>query len=107
MGKPTLHIPEANLTGGAAMDCKFCHTTTTYTSAANWTAPMVTSNVMHNGTQGNGAGWCKACHVTGTNYLGGMERKSLSHDKAGKTDCSTSGCHIPLGTKGTAYTKWK
>jgi Cytochrome c7 and related cytochrome c len=107
LGKPTNHIPhEANLLGGAAMDCNKCHTTTVYTSAANWTT-LATSNVMHNGSQGSGSGWCKACHATGTAYLGAMDRKSLSHDKAGKTDCSTSGCHIPLGTKGTAYTKWK
>jgi len=107
LGKPANHIPEAQLLNGAAMDCKFCHLTTSYTSTANWVTPLATSNVMHNGSQGNGSGWCKSCHATGTAYLGSMDRKSLSHDKSGKTDCSLSGCHIPLGTKGVAYTRWK
>ena len=35
----------------------------------------------HNNSQGNGAGWCKACHQSGTNYLGNMEKKSLTHEK--------------------------
>ena len=57
---------------------------------------------------GGGAGWCKSCHATGTNYLGNMERKSLTHQSRGNTplDCSQSGCHKPLGNKGQAYTKW-
>ena len=63
----------------------------------------------HNASLGNGAGWCKACHQSGTSYAGGMEKKSLTHEaKKGTvpTDCSMSGCHRPLGSKGSTYTKW-
>ena len=95
--KPTNHIPEVQLLNGAAMDCNACHTGTTAWSS-------MTMN--HNNSQGNGAGWCKACHATGTSYLGSMERKSLTHRSATATDCSQSGCHRPLGTKGTTYRNW-
>ena len=63
----------------------------------------------HNNSQGSGAGWCKACHQSGTAFLGSMEKKSLTHEaKSGQaiTDCSQSGCHRPLGTKGSAYRNW-
>jgi hypothetical protein len=98
LAKPTNHIPEIQLLNGAAMDCNACHTGTT-----SWGS--VTMN--HNNSQGNGAGWCKACHQSGTSYLGGMEKKSLTHERStGVTDCSQSGCHRPLGNKGTAYRNW-
>jgi hypothetical protein len=97
LAKPVNHIPEAQLLNGAAMDCKACHSGTT-----SW----LTVRMEHNGSQGMGAGWCKACHATGTAYLGNMEKKSLNHEKSGKTDCSESGCHRPLGNRGTAYSKW-
>ena len=62
----------------------------------------------HNNSLGGGAGWCKACHASGTSFLGSMEKKSLTHER--KTppaiDCSESGCHRPLGNKGAAYSKW-
>ena len=36
-----------------------------------------------------------------------MEKKSLTHEKStGVTDCSQSGCHRPLGNKGSPYTNW-
>ena len=99
-GKPTNHIPESQLLAGSSMTCMGCHTSTT-----SWT----TMKMNHNGSQGNGAGWCKSCHATGTAYLGSMDKKALAH-KAAKgaspTDCSLSGCHKPLGSKGAAYTKW-
>jgi len=98
VGKPANHIPESQLLNGAAMECNACHTTTT-----SWSQRM-----NHNNSQGGGAGWCKGCHVTGTNYAGVGERKSLTHRT--KTppaiDCSESGCHRPLGTRGSTYTKW-
>ena len=81
------------------MDCNACHTGTT-----SWGS--MTMN--HNSSLGNGAGWCKACHQSGTSYLGSMEKKSLTHRT--KTppaiDCSESGCHRPLGTRGTTYSNW-
>ncbi len=98
--KPGNHIPEGQLLNGAAMDCDDCHTGTTV-----WTSVRMN----HNGSQGNGSGWCKSCHQSGTSYLGSMDKKALAHKaKAGvvPTDCSQSGCHRPLGTKGTAYTAW-
>ncbi|MDT7517055.1 cytochrome c3 family protein [Rhodoferax mekongensis] len=97
LAKPVNHIPEAQLLGGAALDCNACHTSTT-----SW----ISLRMNHNASQGGGAGWCKACHATGTSYLGNMDKKALNHDRAGKTDCSESGCHRPLGNKGTPYTKW-
>ena len=98
LAKPINHIPEIQLLNGAALDCNACHTSTTSFG------PM---RMTHNGSLGNGAGWCKSCHAKGTSYLGSMERKSLTHDKStGVTDCSQSGCHRPLGNKGQAYTKW-
>ena len=98
LAKPTNHIPEVQLLNGATMDCNACHKSTT-----TWT----TMTMNHNASLGNGAGWCKACHQSGTSYLGSMEKKSLTHQKStGVTDCSQSGCHRPLGTKGNPYTKW-
>ncbi|WP_395687844.1 cytochrome c3 family protein [Caenimonas koreensis] len=96
--KPTNHIPEAQLLNGAAMECNSCHTST-----ASWAQRM-----NHNGSQGSGAGWCKSCHATGISYLGSMKRMSLTHRTTTPvpTDCSTSGCHRPLGNKGSAYTEW-
>jgi hypothetical protein len=100
LAKPANHIPEhVQLLNGAAMDCSACHRgTTTWTSLA----------MNHNGSLGGGAGWCKGCHASGTNYLGDMEKKSPTHKT--KTppaiDCSESGCHRPLGSRGTPYTKW-
>ena len=98
LAKPANHIPEVQLLNGAAMDCNTCHTGT-----AAWST--VTMN--HNNSQGNGAGWCKACHQSGTSYLGSMEKKSLTHQKStGVTDCSQSGCHRPLGNKGSTFRNW-
>lgn len=100
LAKPPNHIPEAQLLNGAAIDCNACHRSTT-----SW--GTVTMN--HNASVGNGAGWCKSCHDSITRYLGSMERRALLHRAtAGQviTDCSQSGCHRPLGTRGTPYTSW-
>jgi cytochrome c7-like protein len=97
LAKPANHIPEVQLLNGAAMECNACHTST-----AAWTA--MTMN--HNNSLGNGAGWCKACHASGTNYLGSMDKKALTHRSATATDCSQSGCHRPLGNKGSAFRNW-
>ncbi len=98
VAKPANHIPEAQLLNGAAMECNACHTSTT-----GWTQRM-----NHNNSLGGGAGWCKACHASGTNFMGSMEKKSLTHRT--KTppaiDCSESGCHRPLGNKGATFSKW-
>jgi hypothetical protein len=81
------------------MECNACHTST-----ASWT----TVRMDHNGSLGGGAGWCKGCHLRGTSYAGSLDRMALTHKT--KTppaiDCSESGCHRPLGTKGTTYKNW-
>jgi hypothetical protein len=100
MAKPGNHIPESQLQGGAAMDCNACHSSTT-----SWASQKMN----HNSSMGNGSGWCKSCHATGMAYLGNMEKKALAHEaKTGTapSDCSMSGCHKPLGSKGAAYSKW-
>ena len=98
LAKPTNHIPEhLQLLNGAAMDCRACHTGTTA-----WT----TVRMNHNASLGNGSGWCKGCHTSGQAFLGNMEKKSLNHERAGSTDCSQSGCHRPLGNRGSAYSSW-
>jgi hypothetical protein len=101
MAKPANHIPEAtSLLNGAAMDCKACHSST-----VSWT----TQKMNHNASMGSGSGWCKNCHATGTAFLGNMEKKAVSHQKLNgviQGDCSTSGCHKPLGNRGSTYTNW-
>jgi hypothetical protein len=92
------HIPLAQLLNGTALDCSACHSSTT---------SFTTEKMNHNSSQGNGSGWCIGCHRTGTNYAGSMQKMSLTHNSGGKTDCSVSGCHRPLGNTGAAYTKWK
>lgn len=88
---PTNHIP---LTGGA---CQTCHTST-----ASW-------GTITMGATGHAlvSSVCKSCHLTGTSYLGRMDKKSYGHEGMGSgDDCSKSGCHKPLGTRGTAYIRW-
>ena len=99
LAKPANHIPESQLLNGASMDCQTCHTGTT-----SWTS----ARMEHNSSQGSGSGWCKGCHLSGTAYLGGMERKSLTHERRTPVplDCSESGCHRPLGNRGTPYRSW-
>lgn len=99
LAEPNNHIPyQVNLLNGASMSCDACHTSTTTFTA---------QRMNHNGTPGNGSGWCKGCHVTGTNYLGTMQKRALTHESStGVTDCSQSGCHRPLGNRGTPYTSW-
>ena len=96
---PSNHIPyQSQLLSGSSMSCDACHTSTTSFTA---------ERMNHNNSLGNGAGWCKGCHQSGTNFLGNMQKMSLTHNKSsGVTDCSQSGCHRPLGTQGTAYSRW-
>ncbi len=99
LAKPTNHIPyESQLLAGASMNCDSCHKSTT---------SFATQTMNHNNSLGNGSGWCKGCHASGTSYLGSMEKKSLTHQQTtGVTDCSQSGCHRPLGNRGTPYNNW-
>jgi hypothetical protein len=99
LAKPGNHIPETALLNGAAMECNACHTST-----SNWTAQRMN----HNNSMGRGAGTCKTCHQSGTNFLGNMQKESLTHESrgAGVVDCSDSGCHRPLGRVGSTFTNW-
>ena len=100
LAKPANHIPEAQLLGGSLMDCKSCHSST-----VTWSSQRIN----HNNSQGNGAGWCKACHDSAVRWGGSMERKALRHEarsNAVVTDCSQSGCHRPLGSRGSPYKNW-
>jgi hypothetical protein len=97
--KVTRHIP-TTITG--SLDCNTCHTNPVYTSASGWS----TVRMNHNGAQGGGVPiYCVTCHLSGTTYQGGMEKKSHEGTSTAK-DCSRSGCHRPLGSKGAAYTRW-
>lgn len=99
LAAPTNHIPYASqLLAGSSMNCDACHSSTT---------SFTVEKMNHNGSQGNGAGWCKGCHQSGTSFLGNMQKMSLTHQKStGVTDCSQSGCHRPLGNTGNTYTNW-
>jgi hypothetical protein len=100
MGKAANHIPYLSaITGGSSMDCSACHT--------GFTAWTTGEKMNHNNTQGNGAGYCKTCHQSSPGYdIGTAQTKSLTHQSKSATDCSASGCHKPLGSKGTAYKSW-
>ena len=98
LAAPTNHIPYASqLLAGASMNCDSCHKSTT---------SFTVQTMNHNSSLGNGSGWCKGCHASGTSYLGSMEKKSLTHQSTGVTDCSQSGCHRPLGNRGSPYSSW-
>ncbi len=102
VSKSTRHIPyAANLNGGASMGCEFCHSPTVFTT---FTTGLVTSTTMHNGTLGNGSGWCLNCHQT--TWSAPLQTHSVNHDTPGSTDCSKSGCHRPIGGIGSSYTRW-
>jgi hypothetical protein len=99
LAEPTNHVPyRPNLLNGASLKCDACHSSTTSFSV---------ERMNHNGSLGNGSGWCKGCHTRGTSYLGRMETKALTHEsKVNVTDCSQSGCHRPLGNRGNPYSSW-
>ena len=91
-GKPVNHIPYA-----AGTACLSCHTTPTTTNhGAALHVPYL-------------AGYaCTTCHLKNNPYSGnGQSTKSVGHEGMGAgDDCSKSGCHKPLGNRGTAYSRW-
>lgn len=95
------HIPRT-ITG--TLDCNTCHnmTITASISSMSW----LTERMNHNGAKGGGTPvYCVTCHLKGVTYLGSMQK--LSHNGASVSkDCSSAGCHKPLGSKGTAYSSW-
>jgi hypothetical protein len=97
------HIPLTTLStmaGNAGIECSVCHTSTT----------SFLTEKMNHGTMKGGInpGGCATCHNSTANYLGSQQKKTLGNHEGSKTtdDCSKSGCHKPLGNRGTAYTSW-
>jgi len=98
---PLNHIPVAITGGAGGLPCTTCHTPT-YTSASGWAAEKMN----HNGALGGGAPvYCVTCHLTGTSYMGTMDKKSHQGTSTAK-DCSSANCHKPLGKFGVSYSKW-
>ncbi|TXT23056.1 MAG: hypothetical protein FD134_2300, partial [Gallionellaceae bacterium] len=91
--KPANHIPTAIV---GSLDCNTCHIST-----SAWGSERMN----HNGAQGGGPIYCVTCHLSGVAYTGRMQKKSHEGASTAK-DCSSSGCHRPRGTKGSAYTAW-
>ena len=102
VSKSSKHIPYATtLIGGSGMACEFCHSKTVFTS---FMTGLVSSTTMHNGTTGGGA--CYTCHRSPNQWSAtNMQTKSHNGASASK-DCSSSGCHRPLGNTGSSYTRW-
>jgi hypothetical protein len=97
------HIPyKTMLLNGSGMDCDDCHKGFT---GASWGAVKMN----HNGSMGGGAGQCKGCHQQGTAFQGQMEKKTLGHAGKGQAalDCSSAGCHGPLGRTGARFASWR
>jgi hypothetical protein len=116
VGKVTNHIPTdmsdavSSITGVG--DCNVCHKSTppnvaATSGAAAWFSETV-GVAEHGCAKGGGVCgvYCVTCHLTGTAILASKIQK-FSHQSASQTkDCSRSGCHAPIGTKGKAFTKW-
>lgn len=114
VGKVSNHIPT---TMAGSNDCNFCHTTAllpppTVAATAGATAwqPETVVALQHgNGAYpggGTGGIYCVTCHLSGAAYLSTKIQK-VSHNGASTSkDCSSSSCHKPTGSKGTAYTNW-
>ncbi|MBK6631860.1 MAG: hypothetical protein IPG33_13035 [Betaproteobacteria bacterium] len=92
--KPANHIPTTMPAGMPGNECSLCHSSKTTFAVAK----------MNHGTMQTS---CAICHDATSPYAGDMKKiNRANHHNAGAKDCSSSGCHRPLGSKGTAYTKW-
>ena len=97
LGKPSNHIPTTTPAGMPGNECSLCHTSKAVGGFA--------TDKMNHGTMQTS---CATCHDSTSPYLGSMQkitRGSKHHNSAGK-DCSSSGCHKPLGSNGKPYTAW-
>jgi hypothetical protein len=109
VGVVSNHIP---LTITAGLDCNTCHTTASVPPPivpATAGADAWQSEIMnHNGAQGGGSPiYCVTCHLKGMAYLAPKTLKTKSHNGSSTAkDCSSTGCHIPIGKKGVAYSSW-
>jgi hypothetical protein len=92
--KPSNHIPTLTPAGMPGNECSLCHSSNTSFAVEK----------MKHGTMTTG---CITCHDSTSTYLGSMTKiNRAKHNNAGVKDCSSSGCHKPLGSKGSTYTKW-
>jgi hypothetical protein len=90
------HIP-TTITG--TLDCNTCHSSTPTISASGFN----TGEKMNHNAASTG---CVVCHLKGVTYMAaGITRISHNGASASK-DCSSSGCHKPLGKTGKPYTSW-
>ena len=91
--KPANHVPTNSPAGSVGNNCALCHTSTT-----TWLTGRMNHGTMQTG--------CRTCHLSGAPYQGTMDKKGTNHENMGSRDCSSSGCHRPLGSRGTTYTRW-
>lgn len=97
-GKSAKHIPY-----NGTPECSACHGTATWATTQRGSS-------LHT-TYLNGM-TCYSCHGSNTVYGGNGQETARwpnfheSSKNPGATDCSASGCHRPLGSKGSSYTKW-
>ena len=94
LGKPSNHIPTTTPVGMPGNECSKCHTSTTsFTTVRMNHGTMLTS--------------CVTCHDSTSPYAGNMVKiNRAKHESAGAKDCSSSGCHRPLGSRGSPYSNW-
>lgn len=90
--KPTNHILY-----NVSVPCTSCHNA----------GGVVTGAALHAYLAGQA---CTTCHLSGAAYYWPNNRpqqKSIGHKgMQSGDDCSKSGCHRPLGSRGTAYVNW-
>lgn len=90
-GKSTGHVAYFGTTAGR--ECDACHTTRSWASTVSGQAlhQYLVSPAPHDPT-------CRSCH----------NNKNHDGDEGANAsmDCSTSSCHKPVGSKGSAFTKW-
>jgi hypothetical protein len=92
--KPSNHIPTLTPAGMPGNECSLCHSSTT---------TFLTEKMNHGTMQTS----CATCHDSTVSYLGNMTKiNRANHHGAGTKDCSSSGCHKPLGNKGQPYSSW-
>ena len=97
MAKPSNHIPTTTPAGMPGNECSKCHSSTT---------SFGVEKMNHGSMQTS----CITCHDSSATYLGSMEKVARTSNHHGvdarNKDCSSNGCHKPLGSKGSTYIKW-
>jgi hypothetical protein len=94
------HIP-TTITDSAGLDCNACHyyTGTAPTiSATGFAGGKNAAETMdHNGAKGGAPYYCVTCHLSSVTYLMSGAPKASHNGASTSKDCSSSGCHKPLG----------